>query len=68
VATLITHAAWIRTESRGCHSRLDYPERDDADWLGRTVLRRGAEPVLVPVHSAPGGTGGLAAKAAPEAD
>ena len=52
VATLITHAAWLRTESRGCHSRLDFPERDDAAWLGRTVLKRGAAPRFVPVHRA----------------
>ena len=32
VGTLITHAAWLRTESRGCHSRLDFPERDDEHW------------------------------------
>jgi L-aspartate oxidase len=52
-SALITHAAWIRTESRGCHSRLDHPERDDERWLGRTVMRRGASPRLVPVSSAP---------------
>jgi L-aspartate oxidase len=68
VATLITHAAWIRTESRGCHSRLDYPQRDDADWLGRTVLCRGSKPVLVPVHSAPGSTAGSQEIPRPEAD
>jgi L-aspartate oxidase len=52
VATLITHAAWLRTESRGCHSRLDFPTRDDASWLGRTVFKRGAVPRFVPVHRA----------------
>lgn len=42
VATLITHAAWLRTESRGTHSRIDFPERDDASWAGHTVWQRGA--------------------------
>ena len=50
VATLITHAAWLRTESRGCHWRTDFPERDDVDWLGRIVMRRGRMPRVVPVH------------------
>ena len=50
VATLITHAAWLRTESRGCHSRIDFPQRDDVHWRGRTVMRRGAAPHVVPVH------------------
>ena len=49
VATLITHAAWLRTESRGCHSRVDFPERDDVHWRGRTVMRRGAAPHVVPI-------------------
>jgi len=29
VGTLIARAAWLRTESRGCHFRCDYPERDE---------------------------------------
>jgi succinate dehydrogenase / fumarate reductase flavoprotein subunit len=26
-----------RTESRGAHSRLDYPQRDDANWLKHSI-------------------------------
>jgi len=46
---LITHAAWARTESRGCHSRLDFPERDDASWRVRTVFSRDQAPRMAPV-------------------
>lgn len=34
-------AALRRTESRGAHSRLDYPERDDQNWLIHTFVRIG---------------------------
>ena len=51
-ATLITHAAWVRTESRGCHSRLDFPDRDDESWRVRTVFRRGTAPHSVRVAGA----------------
>ena len=44
VATLTAHAAWLRTESRGVHQRLDFPERDDRRWLRHTVFRRGYTP------------------------
>ncbi|MGV8083525.1 MAG: hypothetical protein AB2L09_07850 [Coriobacteriia bacterium] len=42
VAALITHSAWTRTESRGCHFRSDYPERDDVCWgtRGRCTISR----------------------------
>lgn len=35
---LITHAAWIRAESRGCHFRRDFPIRDDEHWRTHTIL------------------------------
>ena len=31
--------ALARTESRGAHCRVDYPERNDAEWLNRTLVR-----------------------------
>jgi succinate dehydrogenase / fumarate reductase, flavoprotein subunit len=37
VAELVTVCALNRTESRGGHSREDYPERDDNHWLKHTL-------------------------------
>ena len=43
VAEAVTRSARQRTESRGAHSRLDFPATDDAAWGHRnSVIRRGS--------------------------
>ncbi|MEE8362789.1 MAG: fumarate reductase flavoprotein subunit [Dehalococcoidia bacterium] len=39
LATSVAYGALQRTESRGSHYREDYPARDDANWLTRTLAR-----------------------------
>ncbi len=39
-ALLVAHAALERKESRGSHYRLDFPERNDRDWLRNIVIKR----------------------------
>ena len=39
-AEVIVHGALIRTESRGAHSRTDFPKRDDENWLKHTLAYR----------------------------
>ena len=37
VAYVVTQSALNRTESRGAHYRIDYPRRDDENWLKHTL-------------------------------
>jgi len=39
LALVTAMGAAARTESRGAHFRSDYPLRDDAKWLNRTLVR-----------------------------
>jgi succinate dehydrogenase / fumarate reductase flavoprotein subunit len=56
-AATVLHSALYRTESRGAHSREDYPERDDANWLAHTLAWRGGDGTVRlgtrPVHLNP---------------
>jgi succinate dehydrogenase / fumarate reductase, flavoprotein subunit len=40
-AEATVHGALARTESRGGHYRLDYPKRDDENWLKHTLAYKG---------------------------
>jgi fumarate reductase flavoprotein subunit len=72
VALCVAHGALTRTESRGAHFRNDYPRRDDAQWLRRTLARwanpgdtlptLGYEPLDVMAMELPPGWRGYGAK------
>jgi fumarate reductase flavoprotein subunit len=48
VALSIAYGALTRTESRGAHSRQDYPRRDDSQWLKRTLATWKSESDTLP--------------------
>jgi succinate dehydrogenase / fumarate reductase flavoprotein subunit len=43
IAHATVSGALARTESRGAHSREDFPERDDKKWLKHTLAYRGKD-------------------------
>jgi fumarate reductase flavoprotein subunit len=48
LALTVAHGAQVRTESRGAHFRQDFPRRDDAQWLKRTLATWTSESDMLP--------------------
>jgi fumarate reductase flavoprotein subunit len=48
IALCVAQGALLRTESRGAHFREDYPQRNDRDWLKRTLATWNAETDTLP--------------------
>lgn len=48
IALSIAYGASVRTESRGAHFREDFPRRNDAEWLKRTLATWKSESDTLP--------------------
>ena len=50
-AWCISASALQREESRGAHSRVDFPDRDDKNWLKHTFIKKIGEEEVEFDHS-----------------
>jgi len=49
VSEMICRAARRRTESRGAHYRIDYPDENNSDWLKNIVIRKQGDGMVLSV-------------------
>jgi succinate dehydrogenase/fumarate reductase flavoprotein subunit len=54
VSSALVAAAVRREETRGCHWREDFPDRDDARWHGHLLAALGVDGVLTETYQAAG--------------
>jgi succinate dehydrogenase/fumarate reductase flavoprotein subunit len=47
IGQAVARAALERTETRGCHNRLDYPDQDDQNWLVHILVSRQGDRLVV---------------------
>ncbi len=47
LAEVVVEGALRRKESRGAHAMIEYPKRDDANWLKHTIASRGKKGVKI---------------------
>ena len=63
VSEAVARSARQRTESRGAHSRLDYPDTDDATWGGRNSVVARDDDGRMTIYAAVAGHGATSCRA-----